>query len=95
MRKIQKLIQKESGFLCKEDRTLVRNEMRVGKLVTITLQNPVIDVNYHINELIDRKSVIIPDNANAYSISEFNPSAQFLKDGKAYSCYALQFYNIL
>lgn len=94
MKKLEKLKQDKSGLLYRMNGDIVKNEIRVGQLRVIALQNPVVDIQYFIDELTQRQSAIIPEGTNAYSASDFNYEAQFLKNNKAFSCYALQFYHI-
>ena len=94
MEKLQQLIQDESGHLKNQDGTALRYETRVGPLTTITVKHPVLDISSIVDDLADKNSAIIPRGANAYVASDFNCDTQFIKEDKAYSVYALQFYHI-
>jgi len=94
MKKLQKLVQKEFGNLQKQDGTPIRDEIRVGQLRTLKVQNPILNISSVINELAGRSFILIPKEANAYVSSDFNFGTQFIKHKKAYSVYALQFYRI-
>ena len=90
---IQRLIQ-DNGYLKKKDGTPIYGERQIGIITTLTVQNPVVDIEAEINGLAARKSIIIPSGANAYVASNFNGDAQFIREEKFFSVYALQFYCI-
>ena len=91
---MERLTQNKDGFLYRMDGTEVRYECRVGLLETIKVKKPVVDLGSIVNELAKSSPLTIPLGANAYVISEWNCDTQFVKDGKVYSCYALQFYSV-
>ena len=90
---IERLIQ-DNGNLRRKDGTHIYREVQMGNIMTLTLKNPVVDIQTEINELEARKSIIIPSGANAYVASTFNGDAQFVREEKSFSVYALQFYYI-
>ena len=89
---IERLIQ-DNGNLRRKDGTHIYWDVRVGDIMTLTLKNPVVDIEKEINELVARKSTIIPRGANAYVVSTFNADTQFVREEKSFSVYALQFYR--
>ncbi len=94
--RLTRLKQDEDGVLSpfdqKDARYVSGNANILGALTTIVLQNPVLDFTERIEELAREGRICVPEMANAFAASEFNPDAQFIKGGKACSCYALQFY---
>ena len=90
---LQLVESEEYHGLRKRNGARVVNPEKIGKVRTITIQNPT-DIGEKIEQLIKETSPLIPEDANAYVTSEFNPDAQFEKDGKMYSVYAVQFYLI-
>ena len=97
MEKLQRLIQEETGSLCTKDRTQIFGwyEKSLGKIQTLVVQNPCLDINRVINELAEQDSLFIPHGANAYVASDFNGSTNHIReDGKQWSVYAIQFYRL-
>ena len=90
---IERLIQ-DNGYLKKKDGTPIYGERQVGIITTLTVKNPVVDIETEINDLVARNSIIIPSDANAYVASTFNGDTQFVREEKYISVYALQFYCI-
>ncbi len=100
MTKLEQLTNDTMGFLYKADKTrLEEGEMtrvlRAGKPLPILVKNPCLDISSVLDEMAEQDSALIPDGANAYVASDFNPDTQHIREGKAYSVYAVQFYNVL
>lgn len=95
MEKLERLMQKEDGEIYALDGERIIGLGLIGTITTIKVKNPVLDVSSVIDKLTKEGAHFIPHGANAYIVSSFNPDTQFMQDGKAYSCYALQFYHIV
>ena len=97
---IMRVVQKSDGsfyFKCNEGYgyPITNNRLKIiSQLETIKVKNPVINLDSIVQDLVKNNSSIIPKEANAYIISNFNSDTQFIVEGKAYSCYALQFYKL-
>jgi len=101
MKTLQKLTQNEFGRLCLANGIEIssRNLLRSGKIKTLVVEHPCLDIYNVINEMSDKKSNFIPEDANAYVTSDFSPETQHLKKydsgkEKFYSVYAIQFYYV-
>ena len=95
VQKLERLVQRDGdSALYTGNGAHVLDELRVGSMITIKVQNPLVDLSFVIDDLAKEGRNVIPRGANAYLVSLFNPDTQFIQDGKAYSCYALQFYHI-
>ena len=94
---LQKLLQDDEGRLYHAAKTPVREAkvFRIGKLQTIVVKHPCLDINGEIEQLIARESPVIPKHANAYVASEFNSDTQHLRGEKFHSVYAIQFYYLM
>lgn len=98
MKKLERLIQNESGQIFGEDKhhILSRSLIPQGKIRTIVIKNPCLDISSNIDEMIEKEIICFPPQANSYVISDFNGGAQYIKEceGKeeVYSIYAIQFY---
>lgn len=46
-----------------------------------------------IREIAKENPDFIPECANSYVVSDYNKNTTFVKDGKEYSVYAIQFYG--
>ena len=95
MNKLERLTQDEFGYRQDGWRVFDGNIRPAGKIITITVPNPCLDISSVIDEFAARDSVLIPKNANAYVASDFNGDTQHLRDGKPFSVYAIQFYQVL
>ncbi len=101
MEKLEKLAQDIFGNPCNPNGTLFRSRpYPKGKITTITVENPCLDISIVIDEMAEKDDVTIPINANAYIVSDFNCSTQHTRKDpngkeKAYSVYAVQFYHTL
>ncbi len=97
MDKLEKLTQNNSGILHRSNGEKIppQNAVTKGKIKTIVDSSP-----YNIDELIKamtkKDSIIIPEGANAYVVSDWNPDTQFIKKtdfGSFFrSVFAVQFY---
>ena len=96
MEKLQKLIQDELGGLFRTDGNVVSEDhvARVGKLKTLVIQHPCVDISTVLDEMAQRNSLFIPKNAHAYVASDFNGDTQYIRGEKALSVYAVQFYHL-
>lgn len=102
MDKLEKLIQDEGGRLYRKDNTLIRQGYAFprGKITTLVVANPCIDISSVIDEMVERKSLFIPKDANSYLASDFSGDTQHLRksnlegDEKSYSVFAVQFYYV-
>jgi len=86
-----RLIQDDDGVLYTFDGRLITEFTAKGKLKTIRVQNPA-SLDSIVKD-IEKYCSSIPKYANAVLVSDFNPDTQFVKDEKAFSCYAIQFYG--
>jgi hypothetical protein len=94
-----------NGYTVVENTRVYRRFIPRGPLRIVVIKNPCIDTHAELNpcidthaelmRMIDEKEIAVPNHTNAYEISDFIPDAQFLKDGKMYSAYALKFYTAL
>lgn len=101
MEKLEQLFQDEEGrFYHADKRPLWSIPLPVGKIRTLTLENPS-DVPHSLDGMFKRKSSFIPERANAYVTSEFCGDTQHFRSSnldverKFYSVYAVQFYDVL
>lgn len=100
MGKLEKLTQDEEGYLFREDGTRIEKINRVGKLITLIVQNPEYIIDETIKEMAKSNSVLVPKIANAYLRSDFNGGSQHIRINDStskesfYSTYAVQFYLI-
>jgi len=98
MEKLVELTQNKDGELFrKNNQPLLKDDFRcLGKLKTFVVENPCIDVSNEIDKRVG--SNFIPEYANAYVVSDFNPDAQGIRktenDEKIFSVYAVQFYYV-
>ncbi|HLC81384.1 MAG TPA: hypothetical protein VJH68_01890 [Candidatus Nanoarchaeia archaeon] len=100
MNKLERLMQDEDGTLYRDDGDLLSKDdaILVGKITTLVVANPCIDISRMIDEMTERKSVFIPEGANAYVASDFSGDTQHLRKSdlegheKFYSVFAVQFY---
>ena len=100
MDKLEKLTQDETGRLHRADGKLIRlgYAVPIGKIGTIVVANPCLDISNVIDEMAERNSVCVPKGANAYVSSDFSGDTQHLRKSdlegheKFYSVYAVQFY---
>jgi len=99
MNKLEKLTQDEDGTLHRADGRVLSPEYAIpkGKIRTLVEANPA-DISRVINEMTERKSLFIPEGANAYVSSDFSGDTQHLRKSdlegheKFYSVFAVQFY---
>jgi hypothetical protein len=91
---LERLRQDEDGFLYREHGGLLRRERRMGRLRTIRAKNPVVDIGYVVNKMIENGELTVPEMSNAFLSSDFNPDTQFVRGGEIFSCYAIQFYRV-
>src|SRR3989344_5834114 len=98
MNKLERLMQDEDGTLYRDDGDLLSKDdaILVGKITTLVVANPCIDISRMIDEMTERKSVFIPKDANAYVASDFSGDTQHLRKiggyEKWYAVFAVQFY---
>ncbi len=100
MNKLEKLTQDESGRLHRKNGDILNSKYLSleGKIKTLVVANPGIDVSNEITKMAEAKSLFIPKGANAYVVSEFNPDTQHLRKSdlegheKLYSVFAVHFY---
>ena len=101
MKKLEKLTQNKLGQLFLADGREIHDEniFRSGKIKTLVVEHPCLEISNVINEMFDKKSGFIPKEANAYVASDFSAETQHLKkdnlgNEKFYSVYAIQFYYV-
>ena len=100
MEKLEKLTQDEEGILYKEGGEIVQRSYAVltGKIKTLVVSHPCMDISKVIDGLVERESVFIPRDANAYVTSDFSGETQHIRKSKGqekfYSVFAIQFYFI-
>lgn len=103
MDKLEKLTQDESGTLHRADGKVIRlgYAVPIGKIGTIVVANPCLDISNVINKMAERNSVCVPKGANAYVASDFSGDTQHLRKDpndprheSIYSVYAVQFYSV-
>ena len=94
MEKLVRLIQEEGceGVYLDRKTPQIR-ALPTGKIRTLVVQNPCLDLDSEVQRRAKENSSFVPSNANCYVISEFNPDTQHLREDKAYSMYAVQFYG--
>lgn len=97
MEKLTKLIQDDDGDILKENIYINPSEIKtIGKIKTLMVQTPCLDISEVIDEMTERNSYFIPKLANAYVASDFNGSTQHVRNlegnEKMFSIYAIQFY---
>ena len=100
MNKLERLAQDEDGILRQANGKVLSPEYAVpkGKIRTLVIANPCLDISKAIDKMTERKSVLIPNGANAYVTSDFSGETQHIrksdseKNGKNYSVFAVQFY---
>ncbi len=103
MDKLEKLTQDESGKLYHANgaKTIPEFTIPIGKIRTLVLANPCLDVSNEIDKMTERNSFFIPKGANAYVASDFNGDTQHLRESdlegskKSYSVFAVQFYQFI
>lgn len=70
----------------------------VGKICTLVVANPCLDISNEIDKLTEGNSFIIPKGANAYVASDFSGDTQHIRKSdsggreKLYCVFAVQFY---
>jgi len=97
MKKLEKLTQNKLGQLFLADGREIHDEniFRSGKIKTLVVEHPCLEISNVINEMFNKKSGFIPKEANAYVASDFSAETQHLKENKKfYSVYAIQFYYV-
>nr|MBA4405632.1 hypothetical protein [Nanoarchaeum sp.] len=102
MEKLERLIQTESGRLHRWGNKIIaqRNVLLVGKITTLAVPSPCLDISEYMDELAHRDSAFIPTLANAYVASDFSCDTQHIRElkglgvKKIYSIFAIQFYRI-
>ncbi len=102
MDKLEKLTQDDSGRLYQDDgiKLCPRYAIPKGKIRTLVVPNPCLDISNVIDEMAERKSVFIPEDANSYAVSDFSGDTQHLRKSdlegneKFYSVFAIQFYYV-
>ena len=100
MNKLEKLTQDESGRLYRANGKVLSPEDAIhkGKIRTLVVANPCLDISNAIDEMTERKSFFIPEGANAYAASDFSGDTQHLRKSdlegreKFYCVFAVQFY---
>ena len=96
MKKLEKLTQNEFGELFfSDDREISTNVSKRGKIKTLVVEHPCLEISNVITEMFNKKSNFIPERTNAYITSDFSAETQHLKENKKfYSVYAIQFYYV-
>ena len=95
---LEKLTQGEDGAFYQADGRALSPEYVIpkGKIKTLVVENPCIDISSIIDEMAARKSVFVPKGANAYVASDFSGDTQHVRKSglheKGYSVFAVQFY---
>ena len=100
MNKLEKLTQDEDGMLHRADGRVLSPEYAIpkGKIIPLVVANPCFDISSVIDEMTERKSILIPETANSYVASDFSGDTQHLRKSdlegheKFYSVFAIQFY---
>ncbi|GEM_PF-3482931 len=95
-RSLERLTQDEDGTIKSQDGEPINtyHSWPVGKLITHVVENPCLDVSQVVDEMIERNSPLVPRDANAYVVSDFNPDTQAIRNRRTTSVYAVQFYSI-
>ena len=100
-KRLERLTQDESGRLHRPDGRQLNPECALprGKLRTLVVQNPCIDVSRVIDNMVEEYPSSVPVDANSYLVSDFCGDTQHVRrdgDGNEiegmFSVYALQFY---
>jgi hypothetical protein len=102
MATLEKLTQDESGELHRANGETIRAGYvhHVGKIRTLVVANPCLDISTEIDKMIQDYPLSIPRDANAYVVSDFSGDTQHLRksdlegDKKFYSVFAIQFYAV-
>jgi hypothetical protein len=102
MRELEKLSQDESGRLYRANGVVLHPEFAFpeGKIKTLVIANPCLDISDEINKMVETNSAFIPKRANAYISSDFSGDTQHLRKAnlegqqKFYCVFAVQFYCI-
>jgi len=100
MNRLEKLTQNEDGRLYQADGMVLTPERTIpkGKIRTLVVANPCLDISNVIDEMTERNSAFVPEGANAYVASDFSGDTQHLrksdlgKSERLYSVFAVQFY---
>ena len=98
---LEKLTQGEDGKIYRPDKTCLRckNAVTKGKLKTIIVPNRCSDILRIIRAIAEGDSNFIPEDANAYLVSDINVDTRHMRkvnsngDKESYLIYALQFYH--
>ncbi|MBS3094989.1 hypothetical protein J4474_04955 [Candidatus Pacearchaeota archaeon] len=97
MEKLERLFQREEkiGLFNKKGKDITQYCLPLGLIITETTDR-FFDPDLIISDMIERNSPRIPQVANAYTISEFNPDTRIIRniEGKEreFFTYAIQFY---
>lgn len=108
MERLEKLLQSNRGTIYSQNGdgstkhyAINQQAFPRGRVQTLVVEHPCLDIRGVINEMSDRNSARIPQHANAYVTSEFNGDTQHIRidengSGKEtmHSVYAIQFYLV-
>jgi len=89
---LEELIWHGTDLLMLPRRDYVRAQPR-GDAVAIVVES-ISDPRDRIREMVEQKSLQIPHDANAFTVSAFNPGTKIVKDDKEWCAYAVQFYKL-
>ncbi|MBI2110552.1 hypothetical protein HYT51_02120 [Candidatus Woesearchaeota archaeon] len=99
MKRLEKLTQDEDGTLHQADGRTISPERIIlkGKIRTLVVANPCLDISNVIDEMTERNSVFVPEGVHAYVASDFSGDTQHLRKSdlemnkKFYCVFAVQF----
>jgi hypothetical protein len=103
MQKLEELTQENDStfFTNNNSRMLLNREvLPIGKIKTLVVEHPCLEISDVIDSMAKTNSKFIPDYANAYVVSDFSADTQHIRkseactEGKFYSVYAVQFYHM-
>jgi hypothetical protein len=102
MKKLERLTQDRFGHIYNNEGEIINNSdlYMEGQIKTIVIEHPCLSISEKIEKMAENGSSFIPENANCYIASEFNPETQHVKEKecgtkKFYSVHAVQFYTNL
>lgn len=99
-RQLERFTQDEQGNVYRANGTPADSSELIlsGRIKTLSVPNPCLDVSKHIDQLAAEGSRIIPPLANAYTVSDFSGETQKVHNIKGaevnFSVYAVQFYIV-
>lgn len=101
MNELERLTQTDEGRFYRGNIEVDRrNVYHVGRITTLTVPSPCLDISEFMRELANRDSAFIPTQATAYVASDFSGDTQHVRESgeggvkRVYSVYAIQFYYV-